>query len=173
MQFPFQQFFGWRFSKELSLTNAGVFQTQQFDTFRGLVCTRGTLFLCSTFCALLTGFGLPANVDTWQNSMLVPELKSCVTLLDETNEVVARLGQAIDRLNEIKDLRGQPDKWLNLSSCIHTTPASLRTATYSLQKGEHRPHHQVAACVIARSVYEHEFDHSAMNSSIILSVLSV
>jgi hypothetical protein len=61
----------------------------------------------------LTGFGLPANIDTWQNLMLVPELKSCVTLLNEKNEVVARLGRAVDRLNEVKDLRGQPDKWLD------------------------------------------------------------
>ena len=61
----------------------------------------------------LTGFGLPANVDTWQNLMLVPELKACVTLLDEKNQVVARLGLAVDRLNEIKDLRGQPDKWVD------------------------------------------------------------
>ena len=119
MQFLFQQFFGWQFSKELSHTNAGFFETQQLDIFRGLVGTRGTLFwwmalfVHCTFCALLTGFGLPANVDTWQNLMLVPELKSCVTLLDETNEVVARLGQAVDRSNEIKDLRGQPDKWLD------------------------------------------------------------
>ena len=61
----------------------------------------------------LTGFGLPANVDTWQNLMLVPELKACVTLLDEKNQVVARLGLAVDRLNEIKDLRAQPDKWVD------------------------------------------------------------
>ena len=61
----------------------------------------------------LTGFGLPANVDTWQNLMLVPELKACVTLLDEKNQVVARLGLGVERLNEIKDLRGQPDKWVD------------------------------------------------------------
>ena len=61
----------------------------------------------------LKGFGLPANIDTWQNLMLVPELKACVTLLDEKNQVVARLGLAADRLNEIKDLRGQPDKWVD------------------------------------------------------------
>ena len=61
----------------------------------------------------LKGFGLPANVDTWKNLMLVPELKSCVTLLDEKNQVVARLGQAVGRLTEIKDLRGQPDKWVD------------------------------------------------------------
>lgn len=61
----------------------------------------------------LAGFGLPANIDTWQNLMLVPELKACVTLLDESNNVVARLGLAVDRLNEVKDLRGQPDKWVD------------------------------------------------------------
>jgi hypothetical protein len=61
----------------------------------------------------LTGFGLPANVDTWENLMLVPELKACVTLLDEGNKVVARLGLAVDRLSEIKDLRGQPEKWVD------------------------------------------------------------
>jgi len=61
----------------------------------------------------LTGLGLPANIDTWKNLMLVPELKACVTLLDEHNKVVARLGFAVDRLNEIKDLRGQPDKWMD------------------------------------------------------------
>ncbi|MFN9720016.1 MAG: hypothetical protein ACK58L_15060 [Planctomycetota bacterium] len=61
----------------------------------------------------LTGFGLPANIDTWKNLMLVPELKSCVTILNEQNEVVARLGRAVERLDEIKDLRGQPDKWLD------------------------------------------------------------
>ena len=60
----------------------------------------------------LTGFGLPANVDTWKNLMLVPELKARVTLLNEKNEVVARLGTATDRLGEVKDLRTKPDQWL-------------------------------------------------------------
>ncbi|MFN9234539.1 MAG: hypothetical protein ACK6D4_07845 [Planctomyces sp.] len=59
----------------------------------------------------LTGFGLPANVETQGNLMLVPELKACVTLLKETNEVVARLGRAVERLDEVKDLRGKPDQW--------------------------------------------------------------
>jgi len=61
----------------------------------------------------LPGFGLPANIDTWNNLMLVPELMACVTLLDEKNQVVARLGRAVERLGEIKDLRTQPDKWLD------------------------------------------------------------
>ena len=59
----------------------------------------------------LEGFGLPANVDTWQNLMLVPELKARVTLLNEKNEVVAHLGTAIDRLNKVNNLRGQPNEW--------------------------------------------------------------
>jgi hypothetical protein len=45
--------------------------------------------------------------------MVVPELKACVTLLDADNKVVARLGRAVERLAEIKDLRQQPDKWVD------------------------------------------------------------
>ncbi|MFM8478056.1 MAG: hypothetical protein ACKOEO_19905 [Planctomycetaceae bacterium] len=59
----------------------------------------------------LEGFGLPANIDTLGSLMLVPELKSCVTLLNEKNEVVAQLGRAVERLDEVKDLRGKPDQW--------------------------------------------------------------
>jgi hypothetical protein len=61
----------------------------------------------------LTGFGLPANIDTWKNLLMVPELKACVTLLDEKNNVVVKLGRAVERLDEIKNLRGQPDQWLD------------------------------------------------------------
>jgi hypothetical protein len=83
-----------------------------------VVCDRAhntvqILAMDGTHRETLTGFGLPANIDTWKNLMLVPELKACVTLLDEKNNVVARLGRAVDRLDEIKDLRGQPDKWLD------------------------------------------------------------
>jgi hypothetical protein len=68
--------------------------------------------LDGTYRETIPGFGLPANLDTWKNLMLVPELKACVTLLDGDNKVVARLGRAVERLDEIKNLRGQPDKWL-------------------------------------------------------------
>lgn len=59
----------------------------------------------------LSGFGLPANVDTWKNLMLVPELKARVSLLDENNKVVAQLGVGLDRLGEINNLRGRPNDW--------------------------------------------------------------
>jgi hypothetical protein len=59
----------------------------------------------------LKGFGLPANIDTFGSLMVVPELKARVSLLNEKNEVVARLGAAVERLDEVKDLRGNPDQW--------------------------------------------------------------
>jgi hypothetical protein len=61
----------------------------------------------------IPGFGLPANIDSWKGLLVVPELKSSVTLLDDKNQIVARLGRAVERLDEIKDLRAQPDKWLD------------------------------------------------------------
>lgn len=56
-------------------------------------------------------FGLPANVDIYENIMMIPELKGRVTLLDETNKIVARLGDGRQRLDEVKDLRNKPDQW--------------------------------------------------------------
>ena len=83
-----------------------------------VVCDRAhnTLQLFSldgTYRETISGFGLPANIDTWQNLMLVPELKACVTILGPDNQPVARLGRAVERLDEIKSLRTQPDKWLD------------------------------------------------------------
>jgi hypothetical protein len=81
-----------------------------------VVCDRahGTLQifgLDGSYRETITGFGLPANCDTWKNLLVVPELKACVTLLDEKNQVVARLGRAVERLDEIKNLRTQPEQW--------------------------------------------------------------
>ena len=83
-----------------------------------VVCDRAhntlqTFGLDGTYKETITGFGLPANLDTWQGLMVVPELKACVTLLDEKNQPVAKLGRAVERLDEIKNLRTQPDQWLD------------------------------------------------------------
>ena len=83
-----------------------------------VVCDRAhdtlqILGLDGTSKETITGFGLPANIDTSGSLMLVPELKACVTLLDDKNQVVARLGRAVERLEEIKGLRTQPEKWLD------------------------------------------------------------
>ena len=45
--------------------------------------------------------------------MLVPELKACVTILGPDDKPVAKLGRAVERLADIKDLRTQPDKWID------------------------------------------------------------
>ena len=83
-----------------------------------VVCDRAhdtlqILGLDGTYHETIAGFGLPANIDTSGNLMLVPELKACVSLLDERNQIVARLGRAVERLDEIKNLRTQPDKWID------------------------------------------------------------
>lgn len=81
-----------------------------------VICDRAhntlqTFALDGTYRDTVTGFGLPANLDTWQGLMVVPELKACVTLLDEKNQPVAKLGRAVERLDEIKNLRALPDQW--------------------------------------------------------------
>jgi hypothetical protein len=75
--------------------------------------TLQVLALDGTHQRTVGGFGLPANLDTCRNLMVVPELKACVTLLDEDYQVVARLGRAVERLEEIKDLRTRPADWID------------------------------------------------------------
>lgn len=61
----------------------------------------------------LEGFGLPANLDTWRDLMVVPELFGCVSLLDGQNRPVARLGDDAQRIKDDKKfaIRGNPDLW--------------------------------------------------------------
>jgi hypothetical protein len=61
----------------------------------------------------LEGYGLPANCETWKNQLLVPELHARVTILNEKNEVVARLGDDVARVTD-KDggkIRGDKTLW--------------------------------------------------------------
>lgn len=61
----------------------------------------------------LRGYGLPANCETWKNLLVVPELHARVSLLNEKNEVVARLGDDVARVTG-KDgggIRGDRTKW--------------------------------------------------------------
>lgn len=61
----------------------------------------------------IKGFGLPANVETWQNLLVVPELHARVTLLNEKNEVVVQLGDDVARVTG-KDggkIRGDSSQW--------------------------------------------------------------
>lgn len=61
----------------------------------------------------LEGYGLPANIDTWGDLMVVPELFARVTLLDKNNQVVARLGDDVERVKADSGftIRGDESKW--------------------------------------------------------------
>lgn len=83
-----------------------------------VVCDRahGTLQyfkMDGTYLETLKGYGLPANIDSWKNLLLVPELKARVTLLNEKNEVVAQLGTDVERINSPDGgkIRGNADLW--------------------------------------------------------------
>lgn len=106
----------------------GTFQTPHgvwFDDRPGrdpaiVVCDRAhhtlqTLSLEGTWQETLSGYGLPANVDTWQDLMVVPELHARLTLLNSSNEVVARLGDDAARITAEggKEIRARPDLWRN------------------------------------------------------------
>ena len=59
----------------------------------------------------LSGYGLPANIDTWKDLLLVPELHARLTLLNTKNEVVGHLGADVERLKATKNLRANPADW--------------------------------------------------------------
>ena len=61
----------------------------------------------------LTGYGLPANADSYQNLLLVPELHARVTLLDEKNQVVAQLGADVERVTTQQGIRNDSAKWID------------------------------------------------------------
>ncbi|MEC7108935.1 MAG: hypothetical protein VXX11_02880 [Planctomycetota bacterium] len=61
----------------------------------------------------LTGYGLPANMDTWEDLMVVPELKARVTLLDTKNQAVVRLGDDVERINADGKIRTDRNKWID------------------------------------------------------------
>lgn len=59
----------------------------------------------------LSGYGLPANVDTWEDLMVVPELHARVTLLNAKNEVVAQLGDDAARIKSVQGIRNDKAQW--------------------------------------------------------------
>ncbi len=71
------------------------------------------LSLEGKYITTLGGYGLPANIDTFENLMVVPELYARLTLLDENNKVVARLGDDSARIRADKKfgIRRSPHDW--------------------------------------------------------------
>ena len=82
-----------------------------------IVCDRAHHALqCFTmngeYVETLEGYGLPANLDTWNNLLLVPELHARITLLNEKNEIIARLGDDVKRVTKKeKGIRNDYKKW--------------------------------------------------------------
>ncbi len=69
------------------------------------------LSLDGEYIETLTGYGLPANADTWRDLMVIPELHARVTILNAKNEVVARLGDDADRVKSGNNIRGDRSQW--------------------------------------------------------------
>ena len=61
----------------------------------------------------IDGFGLPANIDTYEDLMLVPELVARVSLLNSDYKTVVTLGDDRDRLQADKkrSIRRDPSTW--------------------------------------------------------------
>jgi hypothetical protein len=60
----------------------------------------------------LKGYGLPANAETQGDLLLIPELHARVTLLNAKNEVVARLGDDVQRVTTQPGIRDDKNKWV-------------------------------------------------------------
>ena len=61
------------------------------------------------------GFLLPANCDTFEDVLLVPDLKARITLLDKDNNVITQLGEDPEWRKQVLDgfkVRTQPDSWV-------------------------------------------------------------
>lgn len=85
---------------------------------RIIVCDRAHhtlqyLTLEGEYIETLKGYGLPANIDTWNDLMLVPELHARVSILDGENNVVARLGDDVKRITQTEEkIRELSEKWI-------------------------------------------------------------
>lgn len=69
------------------------------------------LTLAGEHIETLDGFRKPANIDVWENQLLVAELGSRLTLLDEQNKVLVRFDKGVKSSGLVKNLRAHPDKW--------------------------------------------------------------
>ncbi len=71
------------------------------------------LELDGTYIETLEGYGLPANIDTLGDLMLVPELVARVTILDGQNRVVVQLGDDGERIRNDKGftIRRDSNQW--------------------------------------------------------------
>ncbi|MEM7473829.1 MAG: hypothetical protein AAF483_02495 [Planctomycetota bacterium] len=69
--------------------------------------------LDGSYIDTIGGFGLPANVDSQGDLLLVPELVARVSILDRDNNVVAQLGSDVERISadKKKTIRRDEGQW--------------------------------------------------------------
>jgi hypothetical protein len=82
------------------------------------VCDRANntvqyLTLDGKYIETLEGYGLPANIDTYEDLMIVPELVARLTILGKNNQVVAQLGADIERVtaDTKRSIRSNAELW--------------------------------------------------------------
>ena len=67
----------------------------------------------------IDGFGLPANADTWNDLLMIPELHARISLLDKSNKVVARLGDDVENVVTHKKVSRVNSKTWKLGKFVH------------------------------------------------------
>ena len=100
-------------------TPHGIWIDRRGDEPRIVVCDRAhhtlqVFTMEGKYLQTITGFGLPANLDSQGDLLLVPELHARVTLLDKDYKPVAQLGEDVERVTKTeKNVRGDEKKWLD------------------------------------------------------------
>lgn len=100
-------------------TPHGIWIDRRGDEQRIVVCDRAhhtlqVFTMEGEYLQTIEGFGLPANLDTHGDLMLLPELHARVTLLDKNYEPVVYLGADVERVTKtVKNVRGDEAKWLD------------------------------------------------------------
>lgn len=73
--------------------------------------------LAGEYLETISDFGLPANLDTFADQMLVPELVARVSIIDKDYKTIVTIGDDRDRINRDKEksgsftIRTDPKKW--------------------------------------------------------------
>lgn len=98
-------------------TPHGIWIDKRKKTHEIVVCDRANhtlqfLDMQGKYLRTMKGFGLPANVDSYKDLLLVPELHARISILDGENKVVAQLGDDVKRVTTGKGIRNDSSKWI-------------------------------------------------------------
>lgn len=99
-------------------TPHGIWIDKRQEKQEIVVCDRAHhtvqfLDLTGKYLRTTKGFGLPANIDSFKDLLLVPELHARLTLLGKDNQVVAQLGDDVKRVTTQKGIRNNSKDWID------------------------------------------------------------